>query len=366
MEITAAVSRQAGAAFQIEQLHLETPRADEVRVRIVGVGLCHTDLIARDQAIPVPLPAVFGHEGSGVIEAVGENVRDLAIGDHVVLSFLSCGACARCQQSEPCYCHQFIPLNFGGARADGSSALASVNSERISAHFFGQSSFATHAVTQARNTVKVHADAPLALLGPLGCGFQTGAGSVMRALAAKAGSSIVICGGGAVGLAAVMGAVVQGCTQIVLVEPHESRRALSRELGATYTVDPKAGDLAAQLRAVLPQGADYVLDNTGIQSVIETALSCMAPHGRCGVVAAATPETAISLNLTALVLSGHSIQGIVEGDSDPQSLIPELVRLYQAGKFPIDKLIKTYPLSAINEAIDAQHRGECVKAVLLP
>lgn len=365
MEITAAVARQAGGPFTIEQLQIEKPRADEVRVRIIGVGLCHTDLIARDQAIPVPLPAVFGHEGSGVVEEVGRDVRHLRAGDHVVLSFLSCGECVRCRHSEPCYCHQFIPLNFGGARSDGSSCLT-CSGERVSGHFFGQSSFASHAIARERNVVKVDASAPLELLGPLGCGFQTGAGSVMRALAARPGSSIVVCGGGAVGLAAVMGAVVQGCKEIVLVEPHAARRVLAMELGATHTVDPAAGDLSVLLRAVLPQGADYVLDNTGIPSVIEGALACLAPHGVCGVVAAAKPESSITLNLTALVLSGHRVQGIVEGDSDPQSLIPELVALYRAGRFPLDKLVKTWPLAQINEAISAQHRGECVKAVLLP
>jgi aryl-alcohol dehydrogenase len=365
MEITAAVARQAGGPFTIEQLQIEAPREDEVRVRIVGAGLCHTDLIARDQAIPVPLPAVFGHEGSGVVEAVGRDVRDVKVGDHVVLSFLSCGDCPRCRHAEPCYCHQFIPLNFGGARGDGSSCL-SHKGERVSGHFFGQSSFATYAIARTRNVVKVDPAAPLELLGPLGCGFQTGAGSVMRALAARAGSSIVICGGGAVGLAAVMGAVVQGCAKIVLVEPHAARRALAMELGATHAVDPAAGDLATLLRAVLPQGADYLFDNTGIPSVIEAAITCLAPHGVCGVVAAAKPESSITLNLTALVLAGHRVQGIVEGDADPQSLIPELVGLFRAGRFPLDKLVKTYPLAQINEAITAQHRGECVKAVLLP
>lgn len=365
MQITAAVARQAGGPFTIESLQIEAPRADEVRVRIVGAGLCHTDLIARDQAIPVPLPAVFGHEGSGVVEQVGASVKNLKVGDHVVMSFLSCGGCARCQAEEPCYCHQFLPLNFGGARGDGSSALAR-DGERVSGHFFGQSSFASHAVAQARNVVKVDREAPLELLGPLGCGFQTGAGSVMRALAAKAGSSIIVCGGGAVGLAAVMGAAVQGCSTIVLVEPMAERRKLAMELGATHTIDPKAGDLSTLLREVLPGGADYALDNSGIPSVIEAAIASLAPHGTCGVVAAQTPESSITLNLTALVLGGKRILGILEGDSDPQSLIPELVALHRAGRFPLDKLIRTFPLAQINEAIDAQHRGQCVKAVLIP
>ncbi|WP_420467534.1 NAD(P)-dependent alcohol dehydrogenase [Panacagrimonas sp.] len=365
MDITAAVVREAGAAFSIETLQLDAPRADEVRVRIVGAGLCHTDLIARDQAIPVPLPAVFGHEGSGVVEALGEQVQDLQVGDHVVLSFSSCGDCLRCSQHLPCYCQHFVPLNFGGARPDGSAGLMQAG-QRVSSHFFGQSSFATHALAGRRNVVKVDTRAPLELLGPLGCGFQTGAGGVMHALAAEAGSTIAIFGGGAVGLAAVMGAVVRGCREIVLVEPHAVRRALALELGATCVLDPAAGEVAAQIRARVPEGVDYAFDNTGIPAVVETALAALAPHGCCGVVAAATPDAAVSVNLTALVLAGHRIQGIVEGDSDPQTLIPELVSLFLAGRFPIDKLIATYPLAQINQAISAQHHGDCVKAVLLP
>lgn len=368
MKITAAVARTPGADFSIEEIELEAPGEREVRVRIVGAGVCHTDLIARDQAIPVPLPAVLGHEGSGIVEAVGSAVTRLREGDPVVLSFMSCGRCPRCGGGEPSYCHAFVPLNFAGARPDGSSPL-SKGEERISGFFFGQSSFASHAIAHQRNVVKLDGDVPeaqLRLLGPLGCGFQTGAGSVMRSLACKPGSSIVIYGGGAVGQAAVMGAAVQGCKLIVLVEPHIGRRELALGIGATHAIDPGQGKVVDSIRAILPDGADYALDNTGMAQVVESALVCLAPHGTLGLVAAATPDTAILLNFTSLVLSGHSIKGILEGDSDPHSFIPELVGLHRQGRLPLEKLVRTFPLHEINEAIAAQHRGECVKAVLLP
>ena len=229
----AAVAYQPGGDFTVEMIEVEEPRAGEVRVRITGVGLCHTDLIFRDQLAPFALPGVLGHEGAGVIEAIGERVEGLAIGDEVVVGFSSCGACPRCAEHLPSYCQSFVPLNYAGMRLDDGSTAYSKGDERVTSHFFGQSSFAALAVTRARNVVKVDtSNIALELLGPLGCGFQTGAGGVMRSLACPAGSSIAIFGGGPVGLAAVMGAVIQRCETIVLVEPIAARRDIAKRLGA--------------------------------------------------------------------------------------------------------------------------------------
>lgn len=365
MKITAAVARAPQTDFSIEDVELDEPRADEVLVRVVGVGICHTDLISRDQHIPVPLPAVLGHEASGVVERVGAKVKKVQAGDHVVLSFLSCGHCERCAHDEPSYCHQFAPLNFPGMRPDGSTSIR-IGDTPVSGRFFGQSSFATHALAHERNVVKVDREAPLHLLGPLGCGFQTGAGAIMRSLACTAGSSVAIFGCGAVGVAAVMGAVVQQCRTIIVVEPQASRRQLALELGATHVIDPMAGDSGAAIRAIVPNGVNYAFDNTGIPAVVQTALGALAMHGALGVVAAATPESTISVNLTAAVLGGVVIKGILEGDSNPDELIPALVAHYRAKRFPLEKVIKTFPLREINAAVEAQHRGECIKAVLLP
>lgn len=365
MNITAAVARSANADFTIETITLDDPRDDEVLVRVVGVGICHTDLIARDQHIPVPLPAVLGHEASGIVERVGAQVRKVKAGDHVVLSFLSCGHCERCEDHEPSYCHQFVPLNFPGVRSDGSTGMR-IGAEAVSGRFFGQSSFASHALAHERNVVKVESGVALELLGPLGCGFQTGAGAIMRSLACRAGSSLAIFGCGAVGVAALMGAVVQGCKTIIVVEPQAGRRQLALELGATHVIDPMAGDTAAAIRAIVPSGVHYAFDSTGIKAVVESAIASLALHGTCGFVAAATPDTTISLNLTAAVLGGYTLKGILEGDSDPDTLIPQLIALYRDGRFPLDKVVKTFALAQINEAVAAQHHGDCIKAVLLP
>ncbi len=229
--------RGKGGPFQIETLTVDQPRADEVLVRIVATGMCHTDIVIRDQVYPVPLPIVLGHEGAGIIERVGSAVRKVIPGDHVVLSFMSCGHCTRCAMGQPAYCERGHPLCFGGTREDGSTASRDSRSEPVHDHFFGQSSFGTYALANERTVVKVPKDLPLERLGPLGCGIQTGAGSVMNALKIGTGASFTAFGSGSVGLSAVMAARIVGATTIIAVDVVASRLALAKELGATHTVN---------------------------------------------------------------------------------------------------------------------------------
>lgn len=365
----AAIAHTPGGDFTVETIDVEAPRAGEVCVRITGVGLCHTDLVFRDQIAPFALPGILGHEGAGVIESLGEGVEGLAVGDSVVIGFSSCGHCPRCEEHLPSYCQNFVPLNYAGMRLEDGSTAYAQDGQRLTSHFFGQSSFSTLTITRADNVVKVDTSAvALELLGPLGCGFQTGAGGVMRSLACPAGSTIAIFGGGPVGLAAVMGAVIQGCSTIILVEPVAARRDIAQELGATHVIDPStAGDLTAALRAIVPLGIDFAFDTSGVVSVIEAGLAALGSHGAIGLVGVPSQAGAsIKLNIGALMTPGHRILGIIEGDSDPQEFIPELIAHHAAGRFPFDRLIKTFPLEEINEAIAAQARGECIKVVLIP
>ncbi len=365
----AAVAHGPSQPFTIEDVTVSGPRVGEVLVRIAGVGLCHTDLVFRDQVDAFARPGVLGHEGAGVIEAVGEGVEGLAVGDRVVLGFSSCGECARCAEALPSYCTQFAPLNYAGMRLDdGSTAFTNADGARVSSHFFGQSSFATLAVTRARNVVKVpQTPLPLELLGPLGCGLMTGAGAVMKSMDCHAGSSLIVYGGGAVGLAAVMAGKVRCCATIILVEPMAARREIGLELGATHLIDPATGDLGAAIREILPLGVDFALDTTGNVGVIDTGLANLAPHGLIGLVGVPKDITAsLNVNIAALMAPGLRIIGIIEGDAVPQDFIPELLALHAAGQFPFDRLIRTFPLYQINEAIDSQARGECIKVVLVP
>jgi aryl-alcohol dehydrogenase len=366
MEALAAVARGPHTEFSLETITIDGPKAGEVLVKIEAVGVCHTDLAARDGALPVVLPAVFGHEGCGVVQKVGVGVTKVSPGDRVGITFDSCGSCPSCRTDSPAYCHNFMYLAYGGVREDGTGPLTSAAGDPLTGFFFGQSSFATYSLAHERNVVKVPDDIPAELLAPLGCGIQTGAGAVMRSLNCRMGSALVVAGAGSVGLAAVMGAVVQGCATIIAVEPHESRRALALEVGATHVIDPAAGPLIEQVRAIIPAGADYAIDTSGNVAVIEALIGSMTHHGKVGLIGAPSdPASAVSLNIIGSLAMGITVMGIIEGDSVPDEFIPKLVDLYRSGKFPLDKLVTTFPFAKINDAIEAQHRGEVLKPVLI-
>ena len=213
MDITAAVLEEYHRPLRVQDLRIDEPRAGEVLVRTVATGVCHTDAIARDQDLPFPVPGILGHEGAGVVEAVGDGVTKVAAGDKVVIGWPWCGVCRNCLAGKQRYCAQMPPMVTSGGRPDGTSALSRPGGEPVHSHFFGQSSFATRAMTWERSVVKVAPDAPIELLGPLACGLCTGAGAVFNALAPPAGSSVAIFGTGAVGLAALLAARERGCTR---------------------------------------------------------------------------------------------------------------------------------------------------------
>jgi aryl-alcohol dehydrogenase len=365
MKVTAALATAPKAPFEIVQLSLDDPRPDEVRVKLVATGVCHTDAIVRDQVYPTPLPAVLGHEGAGVVEAVGSLVTSVAVGDSVVLSANSCGVCGQCLTGRPAYCSEFFGRNFAGTRPDGSTALND-GEAAVSSHFFGQSSFATHVNVAVRTVVKVDRNLPLELLGPLGCGLQTGAGAVINSLDVRPGSSIVVFGTGAVGCAALMAAAAVGATTIVAVDIVESRLATAKELGATHAINSRSTDVAAEIAQITGgRGVDYALDATGIPAVLRQAADILGSGGTVALVGAPAPGTEVSFEVGASLLKGWHFRTIIEGDSVPQVFIPQLIRLWQQGKFPLEKVTKTFAFADINDAFDASESGEVIKPVLV-
>ncbi len=361
--VTAAVIRKKGGPFQVETLILEAPRPDEVLIRIVATGMCHTDMVARDQLYTVPLPVVLGHEGAGVVEGVGSNVKKIAPGDHVVLTYMWCGHCKPCLNGDLTYCANFYPLNFGGAREDGSIATHDKQGA-VHDHFFGQSSFGTYALAHERNVVKVPTNAPLELLGPLGCGIQTGAGAVMNGLKVRPGSSFAAFGGGAVGLSAVMAARVAGATTIIAADVVPSRLALAKELGATHTVNSRETDPVEAVRNITGGGADFTLESSGRTAVLRQAIDALAIKGMCGIVGAPALGTEASFDVNGVMTAGKRIVGIIEGDSVPDLFIPSLVELYAQGRFPFDRLMKFYSLDQINQAAEDSEKGITIKPIV--
>ena len=361
----AAVVRQTGGPLLIEDGRIGAPEAGEVLVRVMASGICHTDVNMRNQVFPVPLPLVLGHEGSGIVEAVGAGCSSVKTGDHVVMSFLSCGQCRPCKDNAPAYCRDFALLNFAGARRDGSNAALDASGHKLHGHFFGQSSFATYAIASERNVVVVAKQAPLPLLGPLGCGIQTGAGAVLNSLRVKEGSSFVAFGAGAVGMSAVMAAQIAGARTIIAVDIASPRRALALELGATHAIDPRERDPVATIKDITGGGADYTLEATGRPEVLNQAIAALGIRGACGVAGVPGPGIFGSFNVMDLLIAGQTIRGVAEGDSVPQQFIPILIGLHAEGRFPFDRLVQFYPFAEINEAIHDSESGKTIKPILL-
>lgn len=367
MKIRAAVLHAPHQPLVLETLEQQEPRDDEIRVRLVATGVCHTDISMMGRPFPVAQPIVLGHEGAGIVESVGARVRKVRPGDRVLMSYNHCGHCPACQAHAISYCDDFAGTNFVGLRSDGSAALR-LDGQPVRHNFFGQSSFATHALCTERNVVPVPDRVPdevFPLLGPLGCGILTGAGAVLNVLKPAIGQSLVVFGAGAVGLAAVMAARAVGLGEIVAVDRVPSRLALAEELGATRTVDASlVADSPAEIRRWLPRGADFSVDTTAVPAVLRQALEVLGPKGVCGFVGGAAPGTQLPVDVRDMMLKGKTLRGIVEGDADPDTFIPALIDLHLRGRLPVHRLVRTYPFAQINQAIADSLAGLTVKPIL--
>lgn len=354
----AAIEAKAGP-FVFRDAEMDEPRSDEVLVRIVASGICQTDAHVRSQGYETPLPIVLGHEGAGVVERVGAGVQRVKPGDRVAMSYPSCGRCDHCLGGHPAYCVHNLRLSFGGARLDGSNAFH----DGLHGHFFAQSSFATYSLATERNVVQVPDDVPLELMGPLGCGFQTGAGAVLNVLGVHAGASLLVLGTGAVGLAAIMAARVVGADPIIAVDISDERLALAQELGATHGINGKAEDVKSRVLEITRGGADYVIELTGQPRMLAIAVEASAQRGTTGLIGASAAGAEAPIDMTTL-LNGRSLRGIIQGDAIPQLFMPKLIGLYKAGRFPFDKLIRFYEFEDIEQAFSDSKQGLTVKPVL--
>lgn len=366
MRTLAAVVRERHGPFLLEDVELEAPRDDEVLVRVASAGICHTDLGARDGHVPMPLPAVLGHEGAGVVEAVGPRVTSVRPGDHVVLSWTWCGECRACREGALTRCETFFPLNLGnGSRPDGSPTIRDAAGDVVHGHWFAQSSFAELALAPERSVVKVRDDVPLEILGPLGCGVQTGAGAVMNTLRPPAGSSIAVFGAGMVGMSALMAAVATGCSTVIMVDLVPSRLETALALGATHTVNAAGADPVEAIREITSGGPDFTLECVGSPAVLRQAVDVLPRRGVCGLLGVTAPGTPVTLDMD-LLMNARTVKGIIEGDAIPSLFIPRLLDLWAQGRFPYDRLIETFPFDRIGDAVAAMETGRVIKPVLRP
>lgn len=361
MKISAAVLRATDKPYEIEDLDLPDPGPGQLLVRILAAGFCHTDVVPR--RVPSPpgtLPIITGHEGAGVVEKVGEGVSTISAGDHVLLSYNSCGTCKQCCADRPYFCDGFASLNLYGTGQHESPAT-DCSGHLVRTRWFGQSSFATYALATERNATVVDKDLPLEILCPLGCGIQTGAGTVANIFRMESGQSLIVFGTGGVGMAAIMMARALGVETVIAVDVIEGRLNVARDCGATHTVLAGRDDLASALDSAVEGGADFSFDTTGRNDVLCQAIDAIRQGGVCAQVGGAG-----DLVIPAASLNGRTFTRVIEGNSVPQSFLPKLIALWREGRLPLERIVRTFALADINSAEQASCDGSVIKPVILP
>ena len=361
MQATAAVIREPDGLFSLEQVELDDLRNDELLIRIEACGVCHTDMKAKEI---LSLPAVLGHEGVGVVEAVGKAVTRVNPGERVLISYPWCGTCPQCLAKEPFICKEVLPICFGGARLDGSHTIT-LDGKPISGAFFQQSSFASHAITLERDVVPISDRTPAGQLAALPCGIQTGAGAILNSLDVRPKSSLLVIGAGAVGLSAVMAGKLKQASPLIVVDYNAERLELATELGASATIDANQGSVSERIRELVPQGVEYSLDTSGTVGGLENAIDALGQGGKCGIVTAPKGGEKFPFTTRGIFSKGASLHGIIQGSAIPNTFLPKLIELNQQGLFPYERLVTTYEFADINKAFEDTRSGRTIKPVLI-
>ncbi|KAF2480732.1 chaperonin 10-like protein [Neohortaea acidophila] len=370
IETVALVVDEAKADFKLQPIVLDEVRGDEVLIEMKYSGICHTDIVLQQGLLPLcDFPAVFGHEGAGIIRAIGKDVKnkELKVGDAALLSFNHCGTCTACVGDHPAYCHTHALVNHNAVRlSDRSTPARRPNGEAVRSQYFGQSSFSKMSVVNEKCVVKCPNPDRMDIYAPFGCGVQTGAGTVLNVLKPTKDESLVIFGIGTVGISALMAAKHIGAGQIIAVDIVDAKLQLAKELGATAVVNSKEQpDTVAAIKALTNgKGAKYTIDCTGLLPVIQTMVDCLQPEGTAAVVGVPPPDAKISIDPLMFLLDNKKLIGVIEGDSNPSDFIPKLIQLHQDGHFPIEKICKTYPVDKLADAIHDLHTGAVTKPVI--
>jgi aryl-alcohol dehydrogenase len=359
----AAVLRRRDEPFGVEEIELPTLDHGQVLVQIAGAGLCHTDLLVREGYIGGDMPFVLGHEGSGIVVEVGTGVSSIEVGDHVVLTFDSCGECISCLSGHPAYCETFAMRNFMGVGVGDVPTATTREGESVATRWFGQSSFSNFVVVTTRNAVVIDAELPIEIAGPLGCSIMTGAATVTNVLEMHPGDSLVVLGVGSVGLAGVMMAAAIGASRIVAVDLDQSRLAAAASLGATDLIT--AGDVELLAQTILETGGPVsgVLDTTGNPNAIAASLEAVGPRGTCAIVGHQREDLVLGPRKLS---GGKCVTAVYEGDAVPQVEIPRLASLWKRGQLPLERLVTSYAMSEVNEAERDIRSGAVIKPVLVP
>ena len=365
MKAKAAVLFEVGQKLDLREVEVEPPRSGEVLIKMAAAGICHSDLHVMTGHLAAPLPAILGHEGSGIVAAVGPGVTHLRPGDHVIpLWRLSCGVCEYCSDNRPALCAEGLQIRMTGRLLDGSTRFK-LDGKEIK-HFAGVSSFSEYSVIPERAVLKIPEDFPLDKAALLGCGVITGVGAVFNAARVKPGSSVAVIGTGGVGINVIQGAAIAGAEKIIAVDLLPSKLEFARKFGATHTINARESNPVEAIRALTAgRGVDYAFEVIGLPATIRQAYDSLKKRG-LAVVVGVTPMTAeVSVPIMPLVFEERTLTGSIYGSSRPVIDIPLLINLYQAGKLKLDELLtRRYLFSQINEAYEALERGEGLRSVV--
>ncbi|GAB7347270.1 hypothetical protein MBLNU459_g3360t1 [Dothideomycetes sp. NU459] len=376
----AIVSRDtlANKGWKMEDVTTRAIKDDELVVEMVASGICHTDVLwgsIPDGAAPtIFYPRVLGHEGSGYVKAVGSKVTVAKPGDPVILSFDSCNSCATCKAGTPSLCYSFVDLNFGPNKSFAAGAAdASSSSPEIDGRFFGQSSFARYSVVSETSVVNatelIRSKEELELFAPLGCGIQTGSGTVLNVANAQPSDVVAIQGLGGVGLSAIMAARIAGCRTIIGIDRVECRLAAAKEFGATHVVDTSKlpeGKTVVQVVQEISDGVGptVTIDTTGVPALIKSAVETTRFGGKIIQVGSAPADFNLEVPVFTFMVAGKAFIGAIEGNSVPREFLPKLIQWYREGKFPFDKMVKLMPAADFEKGLHEMHSGETIKPVL--
>jgi aryl-alcohol dehydrogenase len=358
---TAAIVREPHGEMSLETVELDDLRKREILVKVEASGICHTD--AKYQGV-VPLPAVFGHEGTGIVEAIGPRVKDVKPGDRVIMSYAFCNNCPCCDDDKPYMCENTFELSFSGSRADGSSVIR-LDGKPISGSFFQQSSFASHAITLEWTVVPLESDLPPYMLAAIPCGIQTGAGAMINTFGVQEGESVIVFGAGTVGMSAVMAARMINASTIICVDVLQNRLEMAADLGATHVLNANEGEVPQRVREILPRGAQYAFDASATVRALQDAMECIGQGGRIAIVSFPQGGKKFPFTTRELFLRVGSLQGTIQGHSVPREFLPKLIEWQQKGLFPYEKFITTYDFADINKAFGDAEAGTAIKPVLL-
>jgi NDMA-dependent alcohol dehydrogenase len=366
MRAKAAVLYEVGTPLRLEEVEVLPPQHGEVQVRMYAGGVCHSDLHVMKGDLVMPLPIILGHEGSGVVECVGEGVTSVRPGDHVIPIWrVSCGTCEYCTGGRPALCDVGTQVRVTGLMPDGTTRFR-VNTTPIR-HFAGVSTFAQLSTMPEAAVLKIPPDFPLDKAALLGCGVITGVGAVVNAARVRMGSSVAVFGCGGIGLNAVQGARMVGALKIMAVDVAPQKLAYAQHMGATHLVNAAQDDPVAAIKELTGgRGVEYAFEAIGLPKTIEQAYAATRKGGTCVVIGVTRADVPVRINANELVYAEKTLMGSLYGSSRPKIDLLNLIEMYQAGKLQVDELLtRTYPLEEINTAYAALEAGEVARSLVL-